>query len=205
MDRADSGEPDPQTIERARRGDTAAFASLVERYQGPVYNLVYRMLGSPTEAEDGAQETFLRAFARIRTYRPENRFTPWILSIAAHYCIDRLRRKKFRWLSLDEENIQDTLPMPDPGPEETALQHERSQEVQQLLGKLPPHYRAVVALKYWNDLPVEEIAHITGDSVSSVKVKLFRARQMMARELDERPRGMRRLHLELEGVSGDAR
>ncbi len=186
MEQVKRTELDPAVIEQARRGDTQAFSQIVQRYQAPVYNLAYRMLGNSADAEDAAQETFLRVFAQLKRYRPEQKFATWLLSIAAHYCIDRLRRRKFQWLSLDTETIQETLPASTPDPEETAFTHEREAQVQQLVQKLSPSSRAVVILKYWNDLEVDEIAAMTGDSVSSVKVKLFRARQAMARELQER-------------------
>jgi RNA polymerase sigma-70 factor (ECF subfamily) len=116
------------------------------------------------------------------------------LSITAHYCIDRLRRRKFQWMSLDDEKAEETFPTSTPGPEEAAFAQERTEEVQHLLQKLPPASRAIVVLKYWNDLSIEEIARLTGDTVSAVKVKLFRARRAMARELQQQalraaPRG----------------
>ncbi len=185
MEQARTGELDLATIELAQRGNANAFARIVQRYQTPVYNLSYRMLGDRAEAEDAAQETFLRAYAQLKRYRTDQKFASWLLSIAAHYCIDRLRRRKFQWLSLDDENASETFPTPGQGPEETAFEHERTEEVQALLQKLPPASRAVVVLKYWNELGVEEIAQMTGDSVSAVKVKLFRARQAMAREMQQ--------------------
>ncbi len=186
MEQARIAELDPAVIEKARRGDTGAFALIVQRYQGPVYNLAYRMLGNSADAEDAAQETFLRVYAQLKSYHPNQKFATWLLSIAAHYCIDRLRRRKFQWLSLDEEGgIGQVLPSSTPDPEETAFEHEREEQVQKLLQRLPPAARAVVVLKYWSDLGVDEIAAMTGDSVSSVKVKLFRARQAMARELKQ--------------------
>ncbi len=188
MERSRIGELDPTIIELAQRGNTNAFAQIVQRYQTPVYNLAYRMLGDTAEAEDAAQETFLRAYAQLKRYRTDQKFATWLLSIDAHYCIDRLRRRKFQWLSLDDENAQETFPAPALGPEESALVHEREDQVQRLMQKLPPAARAVVVLKYWNDLGVEEIAQMTGDSVSAVKVKLFRARQAMARELQQQTR-----------------
>lgn len=205
MKRAPIGELDQSVIERARRGDSAAFARLVEHYQSPVYNLAFRMLGNAAEAEDAAQETFLRAYARFGAYRADRKFATWLLSIAAHYCIDRLRRRKFQWLSLDEADAQETLPASAPGPEELAFAREREDEIQTLLGKLAPASRAVVVLKYWNDLGVEDIAHITGDSASAVKVKLFRARQMMAREMKQRMRLEGQRSMGLEGAVGHAR
>jgi len=94
---------DEQTwIELSLSGDPGAFSQLVEVYQRPVYNLACRMLGDPLEAEDAAQEAFVRAYTKLHTYRPERKFSTWMLSIASHHCIDRIRRRRFRWLSLDE-------------------------------------------------------------------------------------------------------
>ena len=89
-------------IRQAVAGDHKAFTRLVEAYQIPVYNLAYRMLGEAREAEDAAQETFLRAYTRLTTYQIDKKFSSWLLAIASHHCIDRLRRRRFTWLSLDE-------------------------------------------------------------------------------------------------------
>lgn len=205
MKRATMGELDSAIVEQARRGDTDAFAQIVRHYQAPVYNLAFRMLGDAAEAEDAAQETFLRAYAQLKSYNPENKFATWLLSIGAHYCIDRLRRRRFLWLTLDEGSLRETLATPDPGPEETAFAHEREQEVQALLGKLSPSSRAVVVLKYWHDLDVNAIAQITGDSAGAVKVKLFRARQLLAREMKQRMRHDETMLRRLGGVPSHAR
>ena len=81
---------------RAQQGNDEAFTSLVERYQTPVYNLCYRMLGERTEAEDAAQEAFLRAYLNLKRYDPARSFKTWVLSIASNYCIDRLRRRRLQ-------------------------------------------------------------------------------------------------------------
>ena len=98
-------EQEKRWIAAARQGDRSAFGRLVEAFQGPVYNLTYRMLGDPEEAEDAAQETFLRAYRKIDTYDPSRKFSTWLLSIASHYCIDRLRRRRLTWLSLEDEGL----------------------------------------------------------------------------------------------------
>ena len=87
----------------ARAGDQSAFGRLVIAYQTPVYNLAYRMLGNAAEAEEAAQETFLRAYTHLRSYDPQRPFRSWLLSIASHYCIDRLRRRRITWLPLEDE------------------------------------------------------------------------------------------------------
>lgn len=173
-------------IEAARKGDRNAFGHLVEAYQGPVYNLTYRMLGNPDEAEDAAQETFLRAYRKLDSYDPTRKFSTWLLSIASHYCIDRLRRRRLTWLSLEDEGVPaETMTSHQPGPERRALQSEHEAQIQTLLDTLSADYRTVVVLHYWHDLSYEEIAQTTGSTVSAVKSRLFRARRMLAQKLQE--------------------
>lgn len=174
-------------VSNAQRGDHAAFAQLVEHYQTPVYNLAFRMLGNPNDAEDAAQETFLRAFTRLKSFKGELKFPTWLLSIDAHYCIDRLRRRKhFTWLSLDDEVLGDSLSSDLPEPADETLRHESQQEVERLLEQLSPASRLVVVLRYWHDQSIEEIAKTTGDSASAIKVRLHRARQALAQQLAAR-------------------
>ena len=170
-------------IEQARGGDQAAFANLVELYQRPVYNLAYRMLGSTQDAEDAAQETFLRAYVQLDTYQPERRFASWLLSIAAHYCIDQLRRRRFTWLPLDNLPFLDWLSGGEVEPEGATLQREERDQVRQLLTRLPANYRLVVVLRYWYDLSCQEIADVAGLTESAVKTRLYRAREILAQGL----------------------
>ena len=170
-------------VTRAQRGDQNAFVQLVEMYQTPVYNLAYRMLGSANDAEDAAQETFLRAYSQLKTFHADQKFATWLLSIAAHYCIDRLRRRKFLWLSLEDGALDESFASDAPEPGDEALRHENAQEIAASLERLSPAYRLVIVLKYWHDQSVEEIAQTTGDSAGAVKVKLHRARQALAREM----------------------
>ncbi len=165
------------------QGDQQAFEELVERHQRPVFNLTYRMLGEPREAEDAAQEAFLRAYQHIDRYDAERPFKTWLLSIASNYCIDRLRKRRLVWLSLDEP-----LP-PHPalnsravGPEQSAIDAERNTLVHALLSQLAPDYRAAVILRYWYDMSYAEIAEMLETTESAIKSRLFRARQMLAEE-----------------------
>ncbi len=170
-------------VARTLRGDQSAFAQLVEQYQTPVYNLAYRMLGNAQDAEDAAQETFLRAYAQLKRYARDKKFATWLLSIAAHHCIDRLRRRRFLWLSLEDEIVGESLASELPEPDDEVLRHESEHEIAGLLERLTPANRLVVVLKYWHDQSIEEIAKTTGDSVGAVKVRLHRARQTLAQEL----------------------
>ena len=163
-------------LEQARRGDQAAFSRLVGAYQGPVYNLCYRMLSNATEAEDAAQETFMRMYTKLHTYQPERKLSSWVLSIASHYCIDRLRRRRGQWLSLDDEPVAATLASPNRGPEDLALRSESRDEVQRLVDMLPAAYRVPLVLRYWYDLSYAEIADVMGLTIQAVKSRLHRAR-----------------------------
>ncbi len=163
----------------AQRGDRAAFARLVQAFQGPVYNLCYRMLGNAVEAEDATQETFLRVYTKLNTYSQDHKLSSWVLSIASHYCIDRLRRRRGETLSLDEEPVATILPAHEAGPEESALTAETREAVQAAVNRLDPAYRVPLILRYWHDLSYAEIADAMGLTVQAVKSRLHRARLQM--------------------------
>jgi len=168
-------------LAQAKRGDSAAFTQIVEAYQRPIFNLCYRMLDDPAEAEDAAQEVFIRAFLKLQSYDETRKFSSWLFSIASHYCIDRLRQRRLQWLSWDDLPSWRWLQGDDKSqPEEALVEDETTQELHAILNTLPPDYRAAVVLKYWHDLPYEEIADALETTVSAVKSRLFRARKMMA-------------------------
>ncbi len=171
----------------AQRGDRLAFMRIVEAYQRPVHNLCYRMLGGDvTEAEDAAQETFLRAYTKLNTYNPSRKFSSWLFSIASHYCIDRLRQRRYQMVDWDE------LPGPDQGmlsgaepqPEAATVAREEHDTLHTVLNALPPDYRAATILRYWHELSYDEIAETLDTTVSAIKSRLFRARQMMAEKME---------------------
>jgi RNA polymerase sigma-70 factor (ECF subfamily) len=167
-------------IRQAVAGDREAFTRLVEAYQIPVYNLAYRMLGDAREAEDAAQETFLRAYTRLTTYQTDRKFSSWLLAIASNHCIDRLRRRRFTWLSLDELPFLEQATSERNQPEAAAIRQEKRDEVRKMLDQLPPQYRAAVILRYWYDLSYREIAEVMGTTESAIKSRLHRAREMLA-------------------------
>lgn len=175
---------EPEWIAQAQRGNSEAFSKLVETCQSPVYNLCYRMLNDPYEAEDAAQETFLRAFNNLRHYDESRSFSTWLLSIAAHYCIDQIRKRRMNLLSLDDAVYLDP-PDTAPGPEKALSTGEEQKRVRLLLEKLSPQDRAAVIMLYWYDLSYEEIAEALSMSVSAVKSRLHRARQVMAQSWSE--------------------
>ena len=183
-------------IQLARKGDQAAFGRLVVAYQTPVYNLTYRMLGNAGEAEEAAQEAFLRAYTRLHSYDPQRPFRSWMLSIASHYCIDLLRKRRITWLSFEDEiaapggsnggntTVSRThLASNSPKPEVVVAQKEREVQIQQLLTALSPTDRAAITLRYWYDYSYEEIAEALNLTVSAVKSRLHRGRKLLQKAL----------------------
>jgi len=166
-------------LDASRQGDSQAFSRLVGMYAKPVYNLCYRMLGNPQDAEDAAQETFLRAYRALDRYDPQRKFATWLLSIAANYCIDQHRRVRPQLVSL-EETAQVELRQSEPGPERQALALETHHEVQHLLRSLPARDRAAVILYYWYAYSYAEIARALSVSESALKARLHRARRSLA-------------------------
>lgn len=176
-------------ILQAQQGQDEAFAQLVERYQTPVYNLCYRMLGEPEAAEDAAQETFLRAYQNLGRYDRQRSFATWLLSIAAHYCIDRLRRRRFGIISLEEEADDEDRPVEfaDPeaiNPEQEAVRREEQKVLHRVLQQLDATDRAAVILRYWYDFSEIEISQSLNLTVPAVKSRLHRARKEIARRLE---------------------
>jgi RNA polymerase sigma-70 factor (ECF subfamily) len=168
----------------AQQGSDEAFTNLVETYQKPVYNLCYRMLGEHELAEDAAQETFLRAYQHLHRYDQKRPFATWLLSIAAHYCIDRLRRRKFSMFSMDAEDEEgNTIELPDfdaPNPEAESIKGQTKDRVHDLLNVLDATDRAAIIMRYWYDYSEKEIAESLRLSVSAVKSRMHRARKEMA-------------------------
>lgn len=169
-------------LEQARKGDKIAFGKLVDAYQGPVYNLAYRMLGNSGEAEEAAQEAFIRAFTRLDSYDPAHKFSTWLLSITSNYCIDLIRKRRALLLSIDEPLPPHPALMSDnaKGPEVQVMNSEREKMVQTLLAELQPDYRQAVVLRYWYELSYDEIAEVMDTTVSAIKSRLFRARRQLA-------------------------
>lgn len=174
---------DVTLVRRTLAGDQQAFASLVTKYKDSVFNVAYRMLGNPSEAEDVAQEAFVRAYTQLHTYKDSHRFSTWLLSIASHLSIDQLRRRRFLALPLENVPFLDWITDLSLGPEESALAVEASDEMQRVLSVLPAKYRAVLVLRYWHDLSYEEIADVLHLTPALVKARLHRARELVARTM----------------------
>src|SRR5512134_857872 len=171
---------DRDLIIRARRGAAGgdAFGELATRYQTSVFNVCYRLLHERGEAEDLAQETFMRAYDRLHTFDLDREFGPWIRRIAANLCLNYLEARKAT-TPFDEERGADD----NQRTERQVEVQERSAQIRAALASLPPHYRVVVELRHYQQLSYEEIAAELAIPLSDVKSHLFRARKLLAEKL----------------------
>jgi RNA polymerase sigma-70 factor, ECF subfamily len=173
--------------------DRSAFDNLVRRYQDRVFNICYRMMGDYEEANDCAQETFVKAYKGLKDFRFEARFSTWILTIALNLCRNRLKSMEHRYQqrmvridsSPKETGGLGHIEIEDPAPNALAQLARKEQEVllQKAIDGLPRDARAVVVLRDIEGLSYEEIAQITGYNLGTVKSKLARARQQLREKL----------------------
>ena len=173
-------------VQRTLSGETEAYNVLVKRYQRQVYNLAYRMLGSSEDAGDLVQDTFLRAYGALASFRQDASFLTWLYKIASNLCIDQMRARKSKGaLSLDLELEEGREPMADRSfsPEETVIRGAVSDVVQKAVMNLPERYRIVVVMRHLQDMSIEEIASQLGLPSGTVKTHLFRAREMLRERL----------------------
>ena len=173
-----------EILQKALQKDDVAFAELVEKYQSPVFNLCFRMLGTEVEAEDAAQETFWRAYRALYSYDQNRSFITWLLSIAAHLCIDSQRKRKVPIIEIDEFEEFDVTDH-NPQPEAIIIRHQEEEMIQRMLNGLGELDRAAIILRYWQGFSEEEIAAALSISVSAVKSRLHRSRQNLARVISQ--------------------
>lgn len=171
--------------ERAKRGDREAFAELIEIYKDKIFQLAFRMVGNRQEAEDIAQETFLRVYANLHTYDESFKFSTWIYRIATNLCIDRGRKKRPDF-SLDEEieagqglDWHSRLSSKEPTPEEKVVTQELQETVQEALTQLAPKYRSIMVLRYIEDLSLQEISDILKLPITTIKTRIHRGREAL--------------------------
>lgn len=181
---------DAEILRRCRAGDERAYRELVDRYRRQVYSMALRMLRREEDAEDVAQETFIRVFRALDRYDPARPFAAWLFTIAARLSIDHIRRRRQTPLSLfqrdaetQEERTIDVVD-PGPGPEELTSQGEEERRAQSLIDSLPPHYRIVVMMRHQQDLSYEEIAEALRLPLGTVKARIHRARALLKRHLE---------------------
>ncbi len=165
-----------EIIERCLEGDRDVYALLVERYQQMVYTLAYRMLGDEAAAKDAAQESFLSAYVSLRRFKGGAKFSTWLMSIALNKCRDALRARR-ETVSVAE--MEEMLPDPAAGPETRLQRKEEQDRLQKALNRLPDEYREVIVMKHVQGRDYAEIAAAAGASEGALKVRAWRAREML--------------------------
>lgn len=180
-------EQDAELVQQTLCGQQSAYNLLVKRYQRQVYNFVYRMLGNAEDAGDLTQDTFLRAYSALRTFRQDASFLTWLFKIASNLCIDLLRSRKSKGaLSLDLEAEEGREPAANPrtsDPEEAAMRGALQDIVQRAVLNLPERYRVVIVMRHLQGMSVEEIASSLEMPAGTVKTHLFRGREMLRERL----------------------
>ncbi|WP_313805258.1 RNA polymerase sigma factor SigW [Cytobacillus sp.] len=176
-------------IKQVLKGDQDAYAEVVEIYGEKVFHICYRMLGNRHEAEDIAQEAFLRAYVNIHSFNINLKFSSWLYRIATNLCIDRIRKKKPDYYLDAEVAGTDGLTMysqiaSDTSlPEEDVESLELQETIQREISKLPEKYRTVIVLKYIEELSLNEISKILDLPLGTVKTRIHRGREALRNQL----------------------
>ena len=173
---------DQELAARTLRGDKLAFGILVERYQGSIFSVGYRMHGNAKLAEDMSQETFIRAYQRIESYDPSRTFGPWIRRIAVNLSLNLLAKKRFEQLPF-EEFSEIIIQKPGRETEQKVLMDESSQELHQAILQLPSAQIAVIEMHHFQHMSYAEIADQLKMPINTVKSHLYRARKYLAKIL----------------------
>ncbi|UFT99545.1 RNA polymerase sigma factor SigW [Radiobacillus kanasensis] len=178
-----------QKIKQVKKGDHSAFEDVVSFYQNKVYQICFRMIGNKHEAEDLAQEAFIRAFVNIQSFDSKKKFSTWLYRIATNVTIDRIRKKKPDYY-LDAEvkgteglDMYSQLSSDQPLPEEELESLEMQTYIQNEIMALPPKYRSVIALRYLDELSLLEISEILDIPVGTVKTRIHRGREALKKRL----------------------
>ncbi|MFT7585697.1 MAG: RNA polymerase sigma-70 factor (ECF subfamily) [Cellvibrionaceae bacterium] len=173
-------------VKRAKAGDTRAFEALVNQHARYVYTLTNRLLPNAQEAEDLAQETFIRAWRSLGTFRGDSQFRTWLYRIATNLCYNRLPSLKQELAALDPDDdvMSGMIPDKNPRAEQQVMRAEQQTELKDVIDTLPESYRLLVILRHVHDLSYAEIAQITDLPLGTVKTGIFRARKMLKERLE---------------------
>ena len=181
--------PDLERLRRFQAGDVAAFAEIVRAYQKRIVTLCRYLLGNAADADDAAQDVFVKAFKNLKNFRPEAALYTWLYRIAVNTCIDHRRRPFFLSLFRADdagEGADAAVPAlrsEEPSPEQVVESQQAAEEIQRALKKLSPKLRAAIVLKEIEGLRYEEIGEVLEISLGTVKSRISRAREELKRAL----------------------
>jgi len=184
-------ESDAAAVARACAGETEAFRVLVDRYSRKVFRLAYRMTCNEEDAEDVVQETFLRAYRRLKQFELRSSFGTWIFRIAVNVALD-LKRKLGRYEQVEQHMGSDEdgaeriaqLPAAEPAPDRLLLSGELKHKVESVLAEMSPQVRAAFVMRHYEGMPIEQIGSVLGLKASATKNSIYRAVQKLRKELE---------------------
>lgn len=177
-------EEDLLLVQGVLRGDQGAFRQVVEKYQNYVFTIAMRVLKTREEAEEVAQDVFLKVYKMLGSYRQESKFSSWLYAITYRTAIDNARKKKLPLQSIETGGgVMQTPDLHSKTPAELTQDNDLRQQVQSIINRLKPSDANIITLYYLHEQSVQEIAEITGLSVTNVKTKLFRLREQLRQEL----------------------
>lgn len=166
---------DAEIVARVLKGDKQAYALLIDAYKGPVFNLAFRMTGSYSDAEDLTQDTFIRAYQNLCQFDPHKKYFTWLYTIAINLIRNHLK-KGSRDAKIQSEGhlSSESQTMEEGSREENPISDDRIRQLEENIRKLPVETREAIILKYHQDLTFEEVSDITGESLSAVKMRIYR-------------------------------
>ncbi len=170
-------------IEKAKNGDQVAFTFLLDHYWNEVYGFMLKRTENETDTEDITIETFAKAFDKISTYNPDFQFNTWLIAIAKNVHIDLLRKKKSAlFIDLDVEQDHPMYNLADSAlsAEDELIRQQNLSSLLECIRQLKPHYQEVIQLRYFQELSYQEIADELGEPLNNVKIKLLRAKNLLA-------------------------
>ena len=175
------------------KGSRKAYADLMASYREPLYLLLLRMTHNTTTASDLTMETFSKAFLQLHRYNPTGTFSSWLFSIGVNTYIDYLRKRKLETVSLnsitrssDGDFIEYQIPSNQPNPEESLIRMERDEALKAIVAQLKEPYRVIVQMRYYEDMSYEEIANKLQIPMGTVKIRLMRAKELLAATVKEK-------------------
>jgi RNA polymerase sigma-70 factor (ECF subfamily) len=176
-------------IEKAKKGDQVAFTYLLDHYWNEVYGFMLKRTENETDAEDITIETFSKAFDKIATYNPEYQFNTWLIAIAKNVHIDMLRKRKSSlFVEITDEEDQQAYNIADTSPsaEDELITEQNLSRLLQYIKELKPHYQEIIQLRYFQELSYQEISEHLNEPLSNVKIKLLRAKKLLAEIIQKR-------------------
>jgi RNA polymerase sigma factor (sigma-70 family) len=182
---SDNIRDDQSLIGLALKGDEKAFARLMLKYKDPIYFMLLKMVKNKNDAEDLTLEAFGKAFANLGFYSTDYAFSTWLYRIASNNCIDFLRKKKGMHFSFNDDQELDSevnnlnFKSTSPNPEERLILKQRGRILQNFIQKLKPNYRILIEMRYFKEYSYEEISKELALPLGTVKVQLFRARNLL--------------------------